>query len=107
MVGSVKRLLLWFGVGLLVGCSDKTLVVQSNTVWSGTVDQFGAISGRGNGSFDLGSTYGQVCWTITKETVVGILRAYSDDKTWFGLGSEVDGDQTTTEPNGKVTGCSQ
>ena len=103
----MKRVLLWFGVGLLVGGSDKSLIIQSNTTWTGTVDQFGSIAGQGNSSINLGSTYGLVCWTITKGTALGILRAYSDDKTWFGLGSEIDGDQTTTQANGQVTGCSQ
>jgi hypothetical protein len=103
----MKRALLWLGVVLVAGCSGKTLHVESNTAWAGTVDSFGNIAGQGNAAFDLGGTYGTVCWTIGKTTSIGVLRAYSDDDTWFGLGSEVDGDQTTTVANGQVKGCSQ
>jgi hypothetical protein len=103
----MKHPLLWLGVVLLAGCSGKTLHIESNTTWVGNIEQFGDIAGRGNAAYDLGGTYGLICWKINKTTSLGLLRVFSDDKTWFGLGSEVDGDQTTTAPNGEVTGCSQ
>jgi hypothetical protein len=103
----MKRALLWLGVVLLAGCSGKTLHVESNTTWAGNIDKYGAVAGQGNAAFDLGDIYGEVCWKIGKTAPIGVLRAYSDDDTWFGLGSEVDGDQTTTLANGEVTGCSQ
>lgn len=103
----MRPLLLWGVVVALSACSGKTLHVESDTSWSGTVDQFGAVQGSGNAQYDLGDTHGQVCWTIGKVTTAGILRVYADDDTWFGLGSEVDGESSTTAPSGAVEGCSQ
>lgn len=101
-----RAVLLIFALAL-VGCSDKTLHVESDTSWAGTIDRFGTVDGHGNSQYDLGGVAGQVCWQIAKTTSAGTLRAYSDDATWFGLGTEVDGDATTTAPAGGVQGCSQ
>lgn len=99
------RLLL--GMLLLCGCSGKTLVVESDTSWSGEIDRVGSVAGRGDGEFDLGGLHGEVCWTLAKTTSLGTLRAYARDDTWFGLGSETDGEAVTTAPNGRVQGCAQ
>ena len=101
-----RAVLMIFGL-VLIGCSGKTLHVESDTSWAGTIDRFGTVDGHGNAQYDIGGLTGQVCWQIGKTTSVGTLRAYSDDDTWFGLGSEVDGDATTTAPAGVVQGCSQ
>jgi len=97
----------WIGVLLLCGCSGKTLVVESNTSWSGEIDRVGTVAGRGGKEFGLSGLRGEVCWVITKSTSLGTLRAYARDDTWFGLGSEVDGEAVTTAPNGRVEGCAQ
>lgn len=97
----------WLGVLLLCGCSGKTLVVESDTSWAGTIDRVGTVAGRGGKEFGLGGLQGEVCWTLAKSTALGTLRAYAKDDTWFGLGSQVDGDAVTTAANGQVTGCAQ
>ncbi len=102
-----RQLVLLLGLSpLLAACSSKTLIVESDTAWTGSVDQFGAVEGRGNAQYDLGNTNGEVCWNFQKTTSLGTLRVYSDDKTFFGLGSETDGEQTTNAPSGTVHGCS-
>jgi hypothetical protein len=103
----MRRLAPWAVVLSLTACSGKTLHVESDTSWAGVVDQFGVIEGHGNAQYDLGSTHGRVCWQIVKTTTTGTLRVYADDDTWFGLGSEVDGESSTTAPAGGVEGCSQ
>ena len=103
----MPRAVLLIGAFVLIGCTDKTLHVESDTSWAGTIDRFGGVAGQGNAQYDLGGVAGQVCWKIAKTTTAGTLRAYADDKTWFGLGTEVDGEATTTAPAGEVQGCSQ
>ena len=103
----MPRAVLLIGAFVLIGCTDKTLHVESDTSWAGTIDQFGPVDGHGNAQYDIGGVTGEVCWKIAKTTTAGTLRAYADDKTWFGLGSEVDGEATTTAPAGEVQGCSQ
>ena len=111
----MPRAVLLIGAFVLIGCTDKTLHVESDTSWAGTlgvvwptVDVPATIHGHGNAQYTLGGLgAGEVCWKIAKTTSAGTLRAYADDKTWFGLGSEVDGEATTTAPAGEVTGCTQ
>jgi len=91
----------------LVGCDEKHLIIESDTSWDGTVSYLGDIAGTGNADVDLSDVPSDVCWTIRKLTDEGSLRAYLADETWFGLGKETDGDQTTTEPTGVVRGCNQ
>lgn len=95
------------GVLLLCGCSGKTLVVESDTSWAGEIDRQGTVAGTGGHEFALGGYQGEVCWTLAKTTSLGTLRAYARDDTWFGLGSQVDGEAVTTAPNGQVAGCAQ
>jgi hypothetical protein len=98
-----------FGLTLLVlltGCGGTTLVVESDTSWAGSVDGFGSISGRFRAEYDLGDADGK-CWTVSKTTEAGTLRAYSKTSEWFGLGNQVSGESKTTEPMGTVTGCVQ
>jgi hypothetical protein len=97
----------WLGVVLLLcACDGKTLIVESDTSWAGTIGATD-VSDQGNAQFDISGSTGQVCWTLAKTTSQGTLRAYAKDDTWFGLGSEIDGESTTIAPNGTVTGCAQ
>jgi hypothetical protein len=94
-------------VALLSACSEKDLVIESNTSWRGSVDRVGELSGKGSARYTIKDTQGQICWVFTKTTTAGVLRVYAEDKTWFGLGTEVDSDDTTFEPNGQVRGCAR
>ncbi|MGH7585474.1 MAG: hypothetical protein ACREMH_04440 [Gemmatimonadales bacterium] len=89
----------------LLGCGDKTLFVESNAPWEGTVDGVGAVTGESNGDFDVSEVDGEVCWTLRKTTMAGVLRAYVEDEGAFGLGTNIEGLETTNEPYGEVTGC--
>lgn len=91
----------------LAGCDEKVLIIESNTAWQGDVTYVGGVSGQGGASIDLSDVPSDVCWTLRKTTSAGTLRAYLKDDTWFGLGKEVDGDQTTTAPNGEIGGCNE
>jgi len=44
---------------------------------------------------------------LAKVTEAGTLRVYSNRSEWFGIGNEVSGESTTTQPMGTVTGCLQ
>lgn len=103
----VRALLPLFAVVALAACDEKHLVIESNTSWEGTITYAGDVSGTGNATVNLSNVPSDVCWTLRKTTVDGTLRAYLQDETWFGLGEEIDGDQTTTEPNGEVRGCNE
>ena len=89
---------------LVMGCGGSHLVVDSDTSWAGNVDGFGAISGQGKADYDLRDA-GRLCWEIAKLTDAGTLRAYSTTSEWFGLGTEINGEATTTAPRGTVRGC--
>ncbi len=93
-------------LAFVMGCGGATLVVDSDTSWAGTVDGYGAISGRLRAEYDLGDAGGH-CWTVSKVTEAGTLRVYSNRSEWFGIGNEVSGESTTTQPMGTVTGCVQ
>jgi hypothetical protein len=92
---------------LLAACDEKVLVIESNTAWEGDVTYVGFVEGSGNADLDLTDVPSDVCWTFRKVTSAGILRVYLRDETWFGLGEEIDGDQTTSAPSGEVGGCNQ
>lgn len=89
----------------VAGCGGRVIHIESDTDWSGTIDGIGVVSGRGSKTFALDAVSSPICWTITKLTDAGTLRVYSEASTWFGLGEDIDGEQTTTEPHGDVTGC--
>lgn len=91
---------------LVTACGGTTLVVESDTSWSGSVDGYGAISGRLKAEYDLGDAADK-CWTVSKATEAGTLRVYARTSEWFGLGDEVSGEATTNQPMGTVTGCVQ
>ena len=90
---------------VIAGCGGRVIHIESDTSWTGTIDGVGAVAGRGSKSFTLDATSSPVCWVITKTTAAGTLRVYSEQSTWFGLGEDIEAEQTTTEPNGDVTGC--
>ena len=89
----------------IAGCGGRVVHIESDTSWTGTIDGIGQVSGRGGQTFALDAVSTPVCWTITKSTSAGTLRVYSEASTWFGLGEDVEAEQTTTAPNGQVTGC--
>ena len=93
-------------LALVTGCGGTTLVVESDTSWAGSVDGYGSIAGRFRTEYDLGDADGN-CWTVSKTTEAGTLRVYSKTSEWFGLGDQVSGESTTTEPMGTVVGCVQ
>jgi len=93
-------------LALLTGCGGTALVIESDTSWAGSVDNYGAISGQGKAEYDLGDA-GRSCWTLAKTTEAGTLRVYSRTSQWFGLGDEVNGESRTSAPMGTVTGCVQ
>jgi hypothetical protein len=92
---------------LLAGCDGKVLVIESDTDWEGSINYGGSISGAGNASIDLSDVPTDVCWVVRKTTDFGTLRVYLEDENWFGLSDEIDGDLTTTAPQGEVSGCNE
>ena len=103
----MRHLCAWLAITLIACSEDTVVVVESDTVWRGDIETYGAVDGRGDARFDISDAEDEVCWTFVKQTDFGTLRVYAEDDTWFGLGSQVDGEQTTTEPNGQVRGCAQ
>jgi hypothetical protein len=101
----MKPVLAVFIVALMACNEDTVVVVESDTVWHGDIEQYGTVEGRGNAQFDISEGTDTKCWTFQKLSSGGTLRVYADDDTWFGLGSQIDGEQTTTAPNGTVKGC--
>jgi hypothetical protein len=101
------RWLVFAAVVLLCACDKTTLVIESDTSWAGEVDGVGQVADRGHARFELPNSKTENCWSIHKTSSAGTLRAYAEDDTWFGLGSEVDGEATTTAPNGAVQGCAR
>ena len=92
----------------LTACNEDTVViVESDTIWHGDIDKYGTFDGRGNAHFDISEAKEKICWTFAKQSDGGTLRVYADDDTWFGLGSQIDGEQTTRAPHGMVRGCAQ
>jgi hypothetical protein len=92
---------------VLTACGGKTLVVESDTAWSGTIDGVGQVAGRGKATYDLDAMRNESCWTITKTTEAGTLRVYAEQSTFFGLGNEVHAETTTSAPKGVASGCIQ
>jgi hypothetical protein len=92
----------------LVACGgDTVVVVDSDTAWRGDIERYGTVEGHGHAEFDISEAKEEVCWTFVKLSDAGTLRVYADDDTWFGLGSQIDGEQTTTAPRGQVQGCAR
>lgn len=88
---------------VLVGCGERSLRVESDTRWSGTMEGTGGrvFEGHGNASFPIRG--GKVCWRFAKETEEGALRVYA--KYPSRLGNDRIGDATTSAPYGVVSGC--
>jgi hypothetical protein len=90
----------------LGACTDRELIVESNTDWSGFIDEEESgysRDGSGNARFDLDN--GRICWTFQKETDAGVLRVYAKTKEIFGTDRQ--GDASTTAAYGFVTGCAE
>ena len=89
---------------LLGACTDRELIIESNTSWSGFIggEESGySRDGSGNAKFDLDE--GRTCWTFQKETEQGSIRAYAKTRELFG--SDRSGDAWTTTEFGVVAGC--
>ena len=88
----------------LSACTDREVIVESNTSWSGFIgeEESGySRDGSGNARFEVDD--GRTCWTFQKETEDGYLRAYAKTKEIFG--TDRHGDARTTAAFGIVTGC--
>jgi hypothetical protein len=103
----MRHLYAWLTITLIACGEDTVVVVESDTVWRGDIESYGTVQGRGNAEFDISEAKEEICWTFVKQSEHGTLRVYADDDTWLGLGSQVDGEQTTTAPNGQVQGCAR
>jgi hypothetical protein len=89
---------------LLSACTDRELIIESNTSWSGFIggEESGySRDGSGNAKFELEE--GRTCWTFQKETTDGSIRVYARTKELFG--TERYGDAWTTTEFGVVAGC--
>ena len=89
----------------LSACTDREIIVESNTSWSGFIgeEESGySRDGFGNAKFDVDGG-SRACWTFQKETEDGYLRAYARTKEIFG--TDRHGDARTTAVFGIVTGC--
>jgi hypothetical protein len=89
---------------LLSACTDRELIIESNTSWSGFIggEESGySRNGSGNATFDLDE--GRTCWEFQKETAEGSIRAYAKTRELFG--SDRSGDAWTTTEFGFVAGC--
>ena len=108
VIRAALALLLWTLAIALMACGEDTVViVESDTAWRGDIEQYGAVQGHGNAEFDISDSEDEICWTFVKQSEHGTLRVYADDDTWLGLGSQIDGEQTTTAPHGEVRGCAR
>jgi hypothetical protein len=93
-------------IALLVlgACTDK-IVVESNTTWVGYIGPTtGGTEYTGSNNQTFKAPSGNYCWSFSKTTDSGFLRAYL--KGGFpNITATKDGDQTTTDPKGTVAGC--
>ena len=88
-------------LALLAGCERATLYIESDTAWSGYVTNSAAgqsFDGRGSQQVELGG--GISCWTISKSTRGGYLRAYARGGT-----NGTQGRAETRAEFGAVSGC--
>jgi hypothetical protein len=102
-----RTLLALVAVPMFAACNSKTLVIESDTSWSGEVQGYVTLSGRDNATIDLDNAPQNFCWTVAKTTSAGTLRAYLKEEDWLGLSKDYVGDAKTTEPNGEIGGCVQ
>jgi hypothetical protein len=92
-------------VALTAGCTSRTLEVESNTSWSGSLGpgtSSASIQRSGNYSLDIGNT-DTYCWVLQKETRTGSFRVYAKVHTITGVDRQ--DDETTTADFGVVSGC--
>lgn len=97
----------WFLPGaaalLLTSCNDLVARIESDTAWTATVGG-NEVTGRGNEQFTLAGR-GNRCVTVRKATEAGTVRLVIEQGTFFGLGSMVDFEGSTTAAFGSVSGC--
>jgi hypothetical protein len=88
---------------LLTSCNDLVARIESDTSWTATVEG-NVVTGRGNEQFTLNGRNNR-CVTVQKTTEAGTVRLIIEQGTFFGLGSMVDFEGTTTTAFGSVSGC--
>lgn len=93
---------------LLSSCGGEILHIESDTSWTGSFAG-SPIEGRGyrDIAFPGVRVSDELCWTIRKTTDAGTLRVWVEKSTWFGLGNDIRADETTTQPQGLVSGCAR
>ena len=98
------RSLLILATASLAACQSKTLEIESDTQWSGSVGGTSSrtIDGSGNSSVDIDAN-DTICWDFQKQTQGGRLRVYA--KVHSITGNDRDGDETTTAQFGIASGC--
>ncbi len=98
----MKRLAL---VVALAACGSNTLVIESDTQWSGSagsLESSETIQGSGNRSLDMGNKE-SFCWSLQKQTRGGSLRVYAKVPTITGVDKQ--GEGVTSADFGVVSGC--
>ena len=63
MMRRMRPLLAVFVVGLMACNEDTVVVVESDTIWHGDIEQYGTVEGRGNAQFDISEATDTICWT--------------------------------------------
>lgn len=97
-------LLLTLSAPILAACSERTLVVESDTAWNGGIFGPGGSQfeeGSGGARYDLSGA--RHCWLFEKETAGGVLRVYVESTSIAGP-SRVS-ESSTVEPFGVVDAC--
>jgi hypothetical protein len=81
---------------------EYSVYVESDTEWTGTVNGV-AVSGFSDRSFPI--TIG--CWSFTKRTREGLIRAFAMPAGYGSRASGIPkyGDRATTDAFGTVAGC--
>src|SRR4051812_7026771 len=102
----MRRLIVALALGS-AACQSRTLEIESNTQWSGSIGGNGSetIQGSGNRSIDIGTEGGSYCWAIQKQTRTGSLRVYVKAHTITGTDNQ--GDASTSADFGVVSGCAE
>ncbi len=101
----MRRLTVGIGLVCAAACGSNTLVIESDTQWSGSAGGLGSsetIQGSGNRTFDMGNEE-SFCWSLQKQTRSGSLRVYAKVPTITGVDRQ--GDGVTSADFGVVSGC--
>jgi hypothetical protein len=89
---------------------ELLVIIESNTSWIGKIDTFTVTSKIGE-DIRWFMVNQPVCWTITKTSELGMVRAYGTTPDFtYGWTLEQKkyplwGDMNTVNPNGVIRGC--